>query len=170
MNPGDLGGDRAFPAETGVYVAGSGHPVHEGVPVQLAGQQHGPRPGRILRPDPGGERRADDRDGRHAGPPAGQKLLFTPGEQRGLASLARGRALRAGRVGQRVQVRRSGRQAADGLGRGDHQQNENADCGGGCQPPETSPGHGQVSALPQAVSNSPVGCLIAGTDRYQSAR
>ena len=27
---------------------------------------------------------------------------------------------------------------------------------GGCQPPETSPGHGQVSALPLAVSNSRV--------------
>ena len=39
---------------------------------------------------------------------------------------------------------------------GDRQQNEKADCGGGCQPPETSPGHGQVSALPQAVSNSRV--------------
>jgi hypothetical protein len=57
---------------------------------------------------------------------------------------------------QRAPDRRFGRRAADGLGRGDHQQNEKADCGGGCQPPETSPGHGQVSALPQAVSNSRV--------------
>jgi len=153
VDPGDLGGDRALPAEAGVYVAGSGHPVHEGVPVQLAGQQHGPRPGRILRPDPGGERRADDRDGRHAGPPVGLKLLLTPCQQRSLAPLFLGRTLRAGRVGRQ----RAGERRPDGsLGRGDDEQNEKADCEGGCQPPETSPGHGPVSALPQAVSNSRV--------------
>jgi len=153
VDPGDLGGDRALPAEAGVYVAGPGHPVHEGVPAQLAGEQHGPGPGRILRPHPGGERRADDRDGRHSGPPAGLKLLLTPCQQRSLAPLFLGRTLRAARVGRpRAGVRR----AHDGLGRGDRQQNEKADCGGGCQPPETSPGHGSVSALPQAVSNSRV--------------
>ena len=151
VDPGDLGGDRALPAEAGVYVAGPGHPVHEGVPVQLTGEQHGPGPGRILRPHPGGERRADDRDGRNAGPPAGLKLLFTPCQQRDVAPLAR--ALRAGRAGRQ--------RAGDGLGRGDHQQNEKADCEGGCQPPETSPGHGQVSVAAAGRVKQPGDSLSA---------
>ena len=99
VDPGDLGGDRALPAEAGVDVAGPGHPVHEGVPAQLAGQQHGPGPGRILRPHPRGERRADDRDGRHAGPPAGLKPLLAPGQRRGLARPFLGRPCAGGRRG-----------------------------------------------------------------------
>ena len=71
VGPGDLGGDRSLLAEARVYVAGPGNPVHEGVPVQLAGQQHGPGPGRITRPHSGGDRRADDRDYGHTGPSAG---------------------------------------------------------------------------------------------------
>src|SRR4029077_4183714 len=80
------------------------------------------------------------------------KLLLTPCQQRGLASLSLRRTLCAGRLGRQ----RAGDRRDDGLGRGDDEQNEKANCEGACQPPETSPGHGPVSALPQAVSNSRV--------------
>ena len=141
VGPGDLGGDRSLPAEAGVHVAGPGNPVHEGVPAQLAGQQHGPGPGRILRPHPGGERRADDRDRGHAGPPAWLKPLLTPGQRRGLALIYRDRPGRSG--GRRTGGWRAGRRVDGRLGGGDQQQYEKADCGGGRQPPGTSPGHGQ---------------------------
>ena len=168
VGPGDLGGDRSLPAEAGVHVAGPGNPVHEGVPAQLAGQQHGPGPGRILRPHPGGERRADDRDDGHAGPPARLKPLLTPGQRRGLARVS---LVRPGRPGS-GECRRTGGQGTgrpDGrLGRGDQQQDEKADCGGGCQPPEPSPDHGPVSALPQAVSNSRVTGPVGAPVVYQT--
>jgi hypothetical protein len=149
VGPGDLGGDRPLPAEAGVYVAGPGHPVHEGIPAQLAGQQGGPGPGRILRPHPRGERRADDHDGRYTAPSVRPKPPLAPCQQRGLARVGRLGRRRTGswRTWRRVDGRR---------GRGDQQQNERADCDGGCRPPETSPGHGPVSTLPQAVSNSRV--------------
>jgi len=42
VNPRDLVGDRPVMADVGAYIARPGVPVYDRVPVQQAGQQHGP--------------------------------------------------------------------------------------------------------------------------------
>jgi hypothetical protein len=176
-DPRDLGGHRSLAAHAGPYVAGPRVPVHHGVPVQLAGQQHGPRLERVTRPDTGGERGADDGQPRQAASGALLDLVFAAG-QRGAARLHAARlyagrrsagtrcARRLGReqareergAGHRRRPRRpAGRSRCGRRQQADWQQGQAADCDDGSGQHGISPEHGLVSALSQIVSSEQLG-------------
>ena len=143
----------------GPYVTRPGYPVHDRVPAQVAGQQYRPRPART-RSDPGGERGAHDRQPGHAGPGSPLDLLLA----RVLAERP-GPGRRSRPATQHHRIRDPGM----GHGRRGAGRPEREQAGGrhACDYHRTSPGHGQVSAVPQTVSNFQLG---HGLTRHARAR
>ena len=76
---------RAVPGRAVADVAGPGHPVDDGVPVQQPGQHDRPGQQRVVRARPGGEGGADDRDGRQ---PARLALMRASQAARGVATVS----------------------------------------------------------------------------------